>query len=834
MPPGSIESFDLSRFFVVVHWLGMLLGLGAAAFADAFGARVLLSSRPGPRPAVLKGLHATIGVAMLLLIFSGTGLIVLRADRWCELPDNVIRFAGVCLPYKLATKLVLMATLLAVATMIESLLLPLAHRGHRPLIATLSAFEIARATAIVSASFTCWVMLAAIPQIAALQALSPAEFLPRLVVIWFAITLSGSIGMLALRAMICARRVDGHRLPKYSADGGATHSPSTAWLPRVVSGSGAITGALPVVSVPQQRPVRVTGERPLVAVSRLLRPALWGTFAISFVINALMLTGPLYMLQVYDRVLTSRSSETLVVLSVLVVGLLAVLGVLEVIRSRILSRTAVRLDSVLAEPLLAASVRVGARQSRASQQSPVRDLEQIRQFVAGPAVPAMLDLPWAPLYFALVFLLHPALGMLAVAGAVVLLTLSLLNQVLTRKPLAAAMEATGKCDGLVEAGWRGAETLRALGMSGSFGQRWSAAHTNAMIAHLRAGDCAVKISTAIRVARMLVQSLLLGAGAWLALHDAVSAGAMIAVSIVAGRALVPIEQIVAQWRGVMQAFEAAQRCRSCLSADPEAAGGLDLPPPRGRVTVSGLYVTPLGGSQPVVKGLAFQLEPGDALAVVGPSATGKSTLAKALVGVWPVRAGEIRLDGATLSQWNPDALGRHIGYLPQDAFLFDGTISDNIARLDSRPDPNAVIAAARAAGVHEMILRLEHGYATRVGEGGTSLSGGQRQRIALARALYGDPALIVMDEPNANLDAAGENALIEAIGRLRAARRTVIVMAHRRSVIAAVNRVLVLNDGRQTAFGPPDKVFKPEPSIAKEATNDNRIAAARLATGLVR
>jgi PrtD family type I secretion system ABC transporter len=332
---------------------------------------------------------------------------------------------------------------------------------------------------------------------------------------------------------------------------------------------------------------------------------------------------------------------------------------------------------------------------------------------------------------------------------------------------------------------------------------------------------------------MLLQSLLLGAGAWLALHEAVSGGAMIAVSIIAGRALVPIEQIVGQWRVIAAALEATKRCRELLSGDVNFGTGIALPSPAGKLCVKGLYVSTLHTNLPVIKGLNFSLEPGDALAVIGPSATGKSTLAKALVGVWPVRAGEIRLDGATLSQWDTETLGKHIGYLPQDAFLFDGTIIDNIARLAPKPDLDAVITAARAAGVHEMILRLEHGYETRVGEGGSALSGGQRQRIALARALYGNPALIVMDEPNANLDASGEAALTEAIRLLREARRTVIVMAHRRSVLAAVNRVLVLDDGRQAAFGPPDKLLDLQ-TASKDKLDETIAATSRAAHARIR
>lgn len=855
---ASLETLDPARMFVVVHWLGMLLGLGAAAAADVLGARMLLSARPGPGRHVLHRLHTTIGVAMLLLLSSGAGLIVLRADGWCALPGDVLRLGPACLPYKLAAKLVLMSALIGVALMIETWLLPLASRRQRPLILDLSPLELVRAAAIVGASFTCWTTLAAIPLIKALHSWPPHQLLACAAMAWLVAATGAGTTLVVLRKVLERWPLGSAQTHEAAATARAVRYPALVASNATTAGNGAMAwelgrpldqpaadagrdvaqpahpNAVPTTGGGAAAIATSAGDRigvpdgaPLAAANAVLRPALWGTFAISFLVNVLMLTGPLYMLQVYDRVLTSRSSETLLVLTVLVIGLFAVMGALDLIRTRILSRVAIRIDAILGPPLLAAAVRVAPQRSRAAAPSPMRDLEQIRQFVAGPAVPAMLDLPFAPLYFALVFMLHPVLGVIALAGATLLLALSIVNQIVARKPLAKSAEVSARCDGLVEAGWRGAETLRALGMSSAFRRRWLADHTEALSVQLRTGDSAGKIATATRVARLLLQSLLLGAGAWLALHDAISAGAMIAVSIIAGRALAPIEQLVAFWRSIGAAHGAMKRCRECLDGAADEDGSLELPAPKGDLVVSNLFVAPLGASQPVLKGLSFRLEPGDALAVVGPSAAGKSTLARALVGVWPPRAGDIRLDGAALSQWNPDALGRHIGYLPQDALLFDGTIGENIARLNPDARPQDVIAAARAAGVHEMILRLEQGYATRVGEGGAALPGGQRQRIALARALYGNPVLVVMDEPNANLDAAGEAALIEAIGLLRAARRTVVLMAHRRSVLAAVNRVLVLSDGRQTAFGPPEKIFKSVGRITKDANNDTRNQSAR-------
>jgi ATP-binding cassette subfamily C protein len=401
---------------------------------------------------------------------------------------------------------------------------------------------------------------------------------------------------------------------------------------------------------------------------------------------------------------------------------------------------------------------------------------------------------------------------------------------MTRRPSARAADDLARSHALVEAGRRNAETLHAMGMADAHRRRWLEEHRVALSRQLQAGDAASFFSVAIKIGRLLLQSVLLAAGAYLALQDAMSPGAMIAASIIATRALSPIEQLIAQWRSLLGALSSVHRCRALLRTPEAVHEGLALPAPRGQLAASKLFVLAPGRTAPVLKGLDFQLEPGDALAVIGPSASGKSTLARALVGVWPARHGEIRLDGAALSQWDPQHLGKHIGYLPQDVSLFDGTIVENIARLDPDPDPRAVLAAANAAGVHEMILRLENGYGTRVGEGGVALSGGQRQRIALARAFYGDPALIVMDEPNANLDEDGEKALVAAIRRAREAQRTVVVMAHRQSVLAAVNRVLVLKDGRQVAFGSPkDIVRKAQPEKTTEKHHGSS-APVRLAT----
>ncbi len=532
------------------------------------------------------------------------------------------------------------------------------------------------------------------------------------------------------------------------------------------------------------------------------RPILAGAGAISIVMNLLMLTGPLFMLQVYDRVLTSRSAETLAVLTLLLVGLYVALGVLDLIRSRIFARLALKLDRHLGPALH----RAATTDSRDAGQ-PLRDLEQVRQVVAGPVPGALLDLPFAPFYFVLIYLLHPWLGLLATAGVALLAALSVANQRLARKPSLEAADALARCHAFVEAGRRNAETLKAMGIGVHHARRWGERHRAALSRQLVGSDRAATFTVAIRIGRLLLQSLMLALGAWLALNDHVSAGAMIAASIIATRALAPVEQLIGQWQSLSAARAAWHRCKTALERlDPDIAR-IQLPRPAGALDVSKLFVVAPGGTEPLIKGVTFSLSPGDCLAVLGHSAAGKSTLARALVGAWPVRHGTVRLDGAALTQWPAAELGRHIGYLPQDVGLFEGTIAENIARLETTPDETAVLEAAQLAGVHDMIVRLPAGYQSPVGEAGSVLSGGQRQRIGLARAIYKCPALVVLDEPNANLDAEGEAALIRAISTLRRYGTTVVVMAHRQSVLATASHVLVLDGGRQTKFGPADAVL---------------------------
>jgi ATP-binding cassette, subfamily C, bacterial PrsD len=815
---------------IVAHWIGAVLGLATAATADGLGLRILFTGETGPGLKTFERLHTLILVALGLLLASGGALIALRMGAWCERSDGpgLVRFGSFCLPSKLIAKLVVMSVLVGVALLIETHLLPFVRRSERPLLPHLSMFDVVRSAFIGSTSLTCWLSLIAIPLATPLHNLPAATLLGTIAAVWAAMATSVSLGLVVLRLAMRRSLQPIGRYTGAAVTGTGLHLAPLARLQtaeqrpderddRVVPFHPAHRPQnLPTRQGAQGQPDRAPvtpsqeerGASSVEAAFAACRPAIFGTAAISLVMNVLMLSGPLYMLQVYDRVLTSRSLETLTLLTVLLVGLYLAFGVLDTLRARVLSRISIRLDRLLSGTLIKRAVQPGPAKSTATAGRLMGDLEQIRQFVAGPAPSAMLDLPWTPLYFGILFLLHPLLGLAAIAGAVVLVALSLANQLLTLKPLARAAEENQRSSVILEAGRRNAEALQSMGMAQAHRWRWLDAHRRALSQQLRAGDIASSASAASKISRMLLQSLMLALGAYLSIQGSVSAGAMIASSILATRALAPVEQLVAQWRAIEAVRAALRRCRESLKVKGPSEDQIALPYPQGDLAVRNLYVSAIGETETVLKGLTFRLAPGDAVAVVGPSASGKSTLARALVGVWPVRHGEIRLDGAALAQWPADQLGRLVGYLPQEASLFDGTIAENIARLDPNPDPEAVITAAAAAGVHDMIVRLTDGYNTQVGDGGAVLSGGQRQRIALARALYGEPALVVMDEPNANLDNEGEAALVAAITRLRQTGCIVVVMAHRHSVLTAVNRVLVLNEGRQVAFGAPNDVLR--------------------------
>jgi ATP-binding cassette subfamily C protein len=561
------------------------------------------------------------------------------------------------------------------------------------------------------------------------------------------------------------------------------------------------------------------------AIARALRRS-WGIllFAglLSGAINVLALTGPVYMLEIYNRVLPSGSVQTLLVLTLAMLGLYAASGILDVLRLRLMSEAALRVDLELSERIFALQQLLALKgRPRGDGLQPMRDLDQIRAFLSGPGPTALFDMPFMPLYLSAIYLMHPLLGLLATSGALLLVALTLVTEARSAGPLRAATQSALRRWTFAATAHRNAEAIRAMGLKGHLGHRWSALNRQHLDAQLRASRQANAAGAMIKAARPALQSGLLGLGAYLVIKDASSAGTMVAASIVLSRALAPIETAIAHWRGFVAARQSYARVVALLASIPrDASRGLRTQRPRTSLCVESLRVVPPGASAPVLRDMSFALAAGAGLGVIGPSAAGKSTLARALVGVWqPVTPGSVRLDGTALGQWAPDALGRHIGYLPQDIELFEGSVAENIARFDPQTSSEAIAAAARAAGAHRMIERLPGGYLTEIGEGGVALSAGQRQRIALARALYADPFLVVLDEPDANLDARGASDLSEAVASVRRRGGIAVVIAHRRSALEAVDTVLVLAGGRVRAFGPKDvvlaKVLMPEAAAGR-------------------
>jgi PrtD family type I secretion system ABC transporter len=533
--------------------------------------------------------------------------------------------------------------------------------------------------------------------------------------------------------------------------------------------------------------------------------ALVGIGAFSGLINLLMLTSSLFMLEVYDRVLPSRSVPTLVGLSILAALLLTFQALLEITRGRLLVRIGGRLESRLTPRVYDAVVRMRSKPGTDGQQ-PVRDLDTIRGFLSSAGPNALFDLPWVPLYIVICFAFHTLIGVTALGGAIVLLGLTLLAESLSRRPVKAATAHAAARNRFAEASRRNAEVIMAMGMSERLLARWLDLGRDYVAQQKRASDVAGGLGSAGRALRTALQSAVLGVGAYLVIEQEATAGIIIASSILSGRALAPIDVAIANWKNFVSARQGWRRLDEVLVALPPAAARLELPPPAQALSLEALSVAPPGAKGVVVHDVQFTLKAGSALAVVGPSASGKSSLVRAIVGVWPVARGCVRLDGATIDQWTPATRGRHIGYLPQDVELFEGTIAQNIARFEQEAPAAAVIAAAKAAGVHDLIVNLPAGYETELGERGTALSAGQQQRIALARALYGEPFLVVLDEPNSNLDAEGEEALTKAILGVRARGGIVIIVAHRPSALAAVDHVLAMVRGTQQAFGPKDEV----------------------------
>ncbi len=527
----------------------------------------------------------------------------------------------------------------------------------------------------------------------------------------------------------------------------------------------------------------------------------------SLFINLLMLTAPLYMLQVYDRVVTSRSLETLVFLTLLMVFLFGIMGTMEWVRSRILVRVSNQMDQHLSQRIYSAMFDLGIKDP--SQRSPqaLSDFTSLRQFMTGNGLFAFFDVPWLPIYIGLMFVFHSAFGWFTVFAAIILLSVAVINERTTKKKLSEANGENVKAQNLASSNLRNTEVLHALGMLPNIMGRWHTQHQAFLAKQTEASDMAGTFANISKILRMMFQSLILGLGAYYVVLNEMTPGMMIAGSILIGRALAPLDLLIGSWAGFNNARASYGRLNQLLTIIPADERKMQLPAPQGQVNVENLVVVPPGSKTPALKGVQFSVMPGEQVGIVGPSAAGKSTLARALLGIWPAGNGSVRIDNAEVQHYNSDQLGPHIGYLPQDIELFDGSVAENIARF-GEVDAEKVVIAAKKAGVHELILRLPEAYDTLIGSDTGALSGGQRQRIGLARALYDSPRLIVLDEPNSNLDEQGEQALAQTMGILKKEAATVFVISHRTSILRHIDKLLVLTDGQVQAFGPRDEVMK--------------------------
>ncbi|OOV90555.1 type I secretion system permease/ATPase [Pseudomonas sp. MF4836] len=542
-------------------------------------------------------------------------------------------------------------------------------------------------------------------------------------------------------------------------------------------------------------------------------------------INVLMLVPSIYMLQVYDRVLTSQNQTTLLMLTLMVVGFFAFIGLLEVLRSFIVIRIGSQLERRFNLQVYQAAFERNLARGEGHAGQSLGDLTQIRQFVTGPALFAFFDAPWFPIYLLVIFLFNTWLGVLASAGAVLLIGLACLNEAMTRQPLGQASGYSQRSTQLASSHLHNAETIQAMGMLGALRKRWFEVHSRFLGLQNQASDTGAVISSLSKTLRLCLQSLVLGLGALLVIKGDMSAGMMIAGSILMGRVLSPIDQLIAVWKQWSTAKLAYQRLDALLQEFGTRQSAMALPAPKGQVSFELVSAGPPGRRLATLQQVSFSLGAGEVLGVLGASGSGKSTLARVLVGVWPTLTGTVRLDGADIHRWDREQLGPYIGYLPQDIELFSGSIADNIARF-READPPQVVAAAQQAGVHEMILRLPQGYDTLLGDEGSGLSGGQKQRVALARALYGKPSLVVLDEPNSNLDTVGESALAAAIAQMKAQGTSVVLVTHRSSALAQADKLLVLNEGRLQAFGPSQEVLKALAGAQEAARTPNPAPAA--------
>lgn len=547
----------------------------------------------------------------------------------------------------------------------------------------------------------------------------------------------------------------------------------------------------------------------------------------SAIINLLALVPSLYMLQVYDRVLASRNEVTLLMLTLIMLGGFAFLGGLELIRSYVLIRVGAKFDMEMNKRVYTAAFEQNLKSAGGNAGQSLSDLTNLRQFLTGNALFAFFDAPWFPIYLAVIFIFEPSLGLFSVCGTIILVALAYINERVTRAPLAEANTMAITSGNLATNNLRNAEVIESMGMLPNLMGRWFKLHSKFLHLQAVASEKAGLIGALTKFFQMSLQSLVLGFGALLVLENKITPGMMIAASILVGRALQPVQQVIGVWKSWSSTRSAYERLCKLLEANPARPVGMELPKPQGNVSVEGVTAAPPGAKAPVLKSVSFALQAGDVVGVIGPSGSGKSTLARLLVGVWPAMMGKVRLDGADIYQWNKGELGPSIGYLPQDIELFSGSIAENIARF-GEVDAEKVVEAAKRAGVHDMILHMPQGYDTLLGDGGAGLSGGQKQRIGLARAMYGDPSLLVLDEPNSNLDDVGEAALVQAVQELRRRGKTIVLITHRTSAISATNKLLMLRDGMVAAFGPTNAVLQALQEQNQKAAEAQRAAQQQL------
>ncbi len=545
---------------------------------------------------------------------------------------------------------------------------------------------------------------------------------------------------------------------------------------------------------------------PLREAVRECRREIVAAAAFSFFLNLLMLTMPLYVLSIFRRVLQSQSRETLILLTIMALAAMVVYALLASVRARLLINVAAKFDTLLAEKVHAALIARAPRSNDPRNINGLRDLAVLRNLLAGTELQMLFDAPWSILFLAVIFMLHPLLGMLCVVAMIILLGFGVVNDLVTRPSLDAANATSGRAHNAATANVRNAEVIQGMGMMPAVLARWRRINTELLTHQTKASEAGGAIGAATRAVRLMIQILVFAVGAWLVLNRVVSPGAMMASIFLMARALLPLESAIASWKHLVNARQAYRRLDALLRAAPEPGKSMRLPAPEGRIAVEQVFFAPPGVDRPILRNVSFAIDTGTLLGIIGASAAGKSTLAKIIVGVWRPSSGTVRLDAVDTASWDPDDLGQYVGYMPQDVELFDGTVRDNISRMRDAP-PEEIIEAARLAGAHEMILKLPDGYETEIGEAGSRLAGGQRQRIALARALFGNPRLLVLDEPNSNLDSEGEAALANALAQMKAKGVTTLVIAHRPSVLQRADRLLVLNNGRVEMFGPRPEVM---------------------------